>query len=67
MTEPTHICPSCGEPVDLDNYRMKQCGTRPATNRGGYDYNAPVYRMVHFTCPCVKQGRKATKENKGNE
>lgn len=53
MSEPTHICPSCGEPVDLDNYRMKPAGTVTTTTRGGRTVERQVYQMAHYTCPAV--------------
>jgi recombinational DNA repair protein (RecF pathway) len=48
-----HICPSCGEPVDLDNYYMKQVGTVTRTTASGRTVELPVYRMAHYTCPAV--------------
>jgi len=51
MSETTHICASCGLPVDTGNYRMKQVGTVTRRYADGNCYEAPAYRMVHHTCP----------------
>ena len=53
MAEPTHICPSCGEVVTLDNYQMKRVGAVTEINSMGHSYPRPVYCMAHFTCPAV--------------
>ena len=59
MSEQVHLCPSCGLPVDTDNYYMKQVGAVTETNSAGHSYPRPVYRMAHYTCPAVHIAAKA--------
>ena len=60
MSEQVHLCPSCGQPVDLDNYQMKQVGATTEINSMGHSYARPVYRMAHYTCPAVHIAAKVT-------